>query len=167
MKSEIPKTPVSGNPTYRPEHALIDLLEESRHGSRAHRYNDLVIVERACLLVRREAPPKRPANIPGAAILTPGGKVGGWWHYCEFDKNDDHTHCTIWNKVGLVLYEGVFLPLDRKPLGADELKVEYNERWGDNAQFICLGNGRILVPASDFDRLSQVADSLNGKRPSP
>jgi hypothetical protein len=95
----------------------------------------------------REAPPKRPANVPGAAILAPGGKVGGWWHYCEFDKNDDHAHCTIWNKVGLVLYEGVFLPLDRKPLGADELKVEYNERWGDNAQFICLGNGRILVIA--------------------
>ena len=112
------------------------------------------------------APPKRPANVPGTAIFASGGKVG-WWHYCEFDRNDNQAHCTIWNHGGLVLHAGVFLPSDRKPLRADELKFVYNERWTDNAQFICLQNGRILVPASDFDRLSQFADWLEGKRPSP
>ena len=103
------------------------------------------------------APPKRPANVPGAAIFASGGKVG-WWHYCEFDRNDNQAHCTIWNQVGLILYEGVFLPSDHRPLRADELKVVYNERWGDNAQFICLENRRVLVPASDFDRLSQFVE---------
>lgn len=112
------------------------------------------------------APPKRPANVPVAAIFAPGAKVG-WWHYCEFDRNDNHAHCSIWNQGGLVLQKGVFLPSDRKPLRADELKVVYNERWGDNAQFICLENRRILLPASDFDRLSKFADWLGGKRASP
>ena len=111
------------------------------------------------------APPKRPANVPGAAIFAYGGKVG-WWHYCEFDRNENQAHCTIWNEGGLVLQQGVFLPSDHKPFKADELKIVYNERWGDNAQFICLQNGRVLVPASDFDRLSRFADWLEGKRPS-
>jgi hypothetical protein len=114
-----------------------------------------------------EAPPKRPASVPAAAILAPGSKVGGWWHYCEFNQVDNEAHCTIWNRVGLVLYEGVFLPADRKPLRPEELKVAYNERWGDNSQFICLENRRVLVPASDFDRLSQFADELEGKRSAP
>ena len=71
------------------------------------------------------APPKRPANVPVAAIFASGAKVG-WWHYCEFDRNDNQAHCTIWNQGGLVLYEGVFLPSDHRPLKADELKIVYN-----------------------------------------
>jgi hypothetical protein len=109
---------------------------------------------------------KRPANVPFAAIFASGGKVG-WWHYCEFDRNDNQAHCTIWNQGGLVLQEGIFLPSDQKPLKADELKIVYNEHWGDNAQFICLENRRVLVPASDFDRLSRFAEWLEGKRSAP
>jgi hypothetical protein len=105
-----------------------------------------------------------PPTSPVAAIFASGGRVV-WWHYCEFDRNDNQAHCTIWNQGGLVLYEGVFLPSDHRPLKADELKIVYNGRWGDNAQFICLENRRGLVPASDFDRLSQSADYLEGKRP--
>ena len=127
----------------------------------------LAVVSLPCWIAScGSAPPKRPANVPGAAIFASGGKVG-WWHYCEFDETDNQAHCTIWNQVGLILYEGVFLPSDHKTLDAGELKIVYNERWGDNAQFICLENGRVLVPASDFDRLSQFADHLEGKRPAP
>jgi hypothetical protein len=115
----------------------------------------------------RTVQPERPKNVPAAAVLAPGGKVGGWWHYCEFSQTDDKPHCSIWNAGGLVLYQGVFEPLDRQPLRADELKVVYNPRWGDNAQFICLQNGRVLVPSSDFDRLSEFGEWLEGKRSRP
>jgi hypothetical protein len=111
--------------------------------------------------------PKRPANVPSNATFAPGGKVGGWWHYCEFGNSDARAHCAIWNKGGLVLYEGIFLPQDKQPLSAEELKVVYNSKWGDDAQFINLQNGRVLVPASDFDRLTQFAEWLQGKRSSP
>ena len=101
------------------------------------------------------------------AILAPDGKTGGWWHHCEFRDSDDHAHCNIWNANGLALYEGVFLPLDHAALNRDELKVVYNSRWGDNTQFICLHNGRVLVPASDFKRLSEFGEWLQGKRSAP
>jgi hypothetical protein len=110
---------------------------------------------------------KRPRNVPTGATLAPGSKVGGWWHYCEFAETDHQSHCTIWNAGGLILYEGVFLPYDREPLEARDLKVVYNPRWGDPAQFICLENGRVLIPASDFGRLSTFADWMTGKRTTP
>ena len=107
---------------------------------------------------------KRPANIPATATFAPGGKVGGWWHYCQFGAADHLAHCTIWNAGGLVLCDGVFLPSDQEPLEVRELMVVYNPKWGDNSQFICLKNGRVLVPSSDFERLSRFADWLQGKR---
>ncbi len=96
-------------------------------------------------------------------MFAAGGKVGGWWHYCEFGE-DAKAHCQIYNAGGLVLYDGVFLPMDGQPLRAEELKLVYNSRWGDSAQFICLADSRILVPGSDFDRLSRFGEWLQGKR---
>jgi hypothetical protein len=111
--------------------------------------------------------PKRPDNVPAGATLAPGGKIGGWWHYCEFIETDHQAYCHIWNVAGLILYEGVFLPYDHQPIEAGEIKVVYNPRWGDDSQFIHLQNGRILIPESNFRRLSQFADWLSGKRSSP
>jgi hypothetical protein len=110
---------------------------------------------------------KRPQNVPADATHALGNKGVGWWHNCDFAETDHRAHCTIWNAGGLVLYEGVFLPYDRGPLEARDLKVVYNPRWGDNAQFICLENDRVLIPASEFDRLSTFADGLTGKRTTP
>ena len=111
--------------------------------------------------------PRRPENVPEGATLAPGGKVGGWWHYCKFSESDQQAHCTIWNAGGLILYEGVFRSHDGEPLESRDLKVVYNPRWGDPAQFICLQNGRLLIPSSDFERLSKFADWMTGKRDSP
>jgi hypothetical protein len=120
-----------------------------------------------CACGCQNADPKRPDNVPQAAIFAPGGKVGGWWHYCEFNSSKGEAECSIWNGAGLVLYSGPFLPLDRKPLKADELKLIYNPRWGDDAQFINLQDGRVLVPASDFDELSRFGAWLAGTGPNP
>ena len=111
-------------------------------------------------------PPKRPANVPASAVFASGGKVG-WWHYCELSTAEGQAHCTIWNMGGLVLQQGVFLPQDRRALTREEIKVIDNPRWGDNAEFINLQNGRVLIPASDFDRLSRFAEWLEGRRSSP
>jgi len=104
---------------------------------------------------RNSGVPKRPDKVPASAILAPGGKIGGWWQYCKFNETDKQVYCTIWNVAGLVLYNGIFLPLDRQPLMPDEIKVVYNPRSPDNVQLVCLASGRILVPASEFDRLSK------------
>jgi hypothetical protein len=126
---------VSGNATYRPERTLIHSWAEMNARLAAMM---LAVVSLPLAVVScGSTPPKRPTNVPAAATFASGGKVG-WWHYCKFDTNDNQAHCTIWNEAGLVLYEGVFLPSDHGLLTADELKIVYNERWGDNAQFICL-----------------------------
>lgn len=111
--------------------------------------------------------PVRPRNVPQTAIFALGNKGIGWWHDCTFNETDGHPHCTIWNRKGSVLYEGIFLPYDRMPLAANELKPTYNPRFADNSQFINLQNGRILIPGSDFERLARFLDWGNGKRRSP
>jgi len=100
--------------------------------------------------------------VPDQAFFASGNKVG-WWQYCKFNEADGHPHCTIWNEGGMVLFDGVFLPLDKQRMSPEELQVVYNDRWADNSQFINLRNGKLLVPASDFDRLSRFAEWIQGK----
>ena len=113
-----------GNPTFCPECVLLDSRAEMHVRVAATKVLtfSLLFATVSCGYV----PPKRPADVPVAAMFAPGAKVG-WWHLCEFDKNDNRAHCTIWNQGGLVLQKGVFLPSDRKPLRPDELKVVYND----------------------------------------
>ena len=108
----------------------------------------------------------RPPNVSGNAVLVRGAKVG-WWQSCSIDNAERKVHCTIWNAGGHVLYEDVFVPYDEGPAPtASELQIPTDPKY-PGPDRICLHNGRILIPQSEFSRLKRFFDWATGKRAAP
>ena len=103
--------------------------------------------------------PDRPTGVPASASYVPGGKVGGWWQYCIVNEHLQ-VHCTVWNRVGLVLHDEVFLPYDqRAAITQGELSIVSDWEFpGDDR--IRLKNGRILLPLSRFDDVKRFLDHV-------
>jgi hypothetical protein len=115
----------------------------------------------------RSVEPQRPSNVPKETVLVGAGKVGGWWQRCTVEPHSGATFCSIWNAGGLVLNEGIFVPYDQGPaVTADELQIPRVARLPGSDR-VCLQNGRILVPRSQFDRMKRFLDWSTGKAATP
>lgn len=95
---------------------------------------------------------RRPANVPLDAVLVQLAK-GGVWQRCEAVSTTGQTRCQIFTWKGGLLYDEIFLPYDQGPTPeAPDLKIpSYVPAVGSD--WVCLQNGRILLPMSRFDEL--------------
>lgn len=101
----------------------------------------------------------RPQNVPKDAVHV-GGAIG-WWQYCAYDPARDVDICHIWNRGGLVLEEGVFVPYDGgRPAKNDTLQIaDVN----NGPSEIDLRDGRILIPKAREAELRRFLDQASSK----
>ena|SRR5689334_22205035 len=116
------------------------------------------------VLIRRndnEPEPDKPSSVPTAAVLVRLPK-NYWWKYCWYEPVDSQDHCRVFNRVGDLITDDIFLPYDGgPPLQPSELQIDSQLSFGD---WVWLKNGRILLPQSNFARVKSL---LNGIAPQP
>lgn len=105
----------------------------------------------------------RPNNIPRDSVYVEGGEAG-WWQHCSYDPNQDADYCQIFNLSGEIIEDEIFLPDDGgRAAKASELDINGNALFS-GPYIVCLRNGRILIPKSDFDNQKRGIDSrLKGR----
>ncbi len=105
---------------------------------------------------------RRPTNVPWDAVLVQLAK-GGVWQRCEVASSAGKIRCQIFNWKGGLLYDEIFLPYDQGPaVPASDLKIPpYVPAVGPD--WVCLRNGRILLPTSRFDQLKSFLDKSTPK----
>jgi hypothetical protein len=102
----------------------------------------------------------RPPNVRKEAVHV--GPAIGWWQYCIYDPEQDADTCRIWNRGGLILEEGEFVPYDGgSSAKADALQISDVNSGPDR---IGLLNGRILIPKTREAEMKRFLDGLTGKR---
>ena len=103
--------------------------------------------------------PNRPAGVAQEATFVETAKTGSW-QVCRATPSRV-IHCTIWNRVGTVLLDETFKPVDgaSSPV-EDDLRVRSSGACTGGYQ-VCLKNGRILVPLSMFDRMKAFLEGRN------
>ena len=107
----------------------------------------------------RMATPTRPGNVPSDSVYVVGAYVG-WWERCSYEPQEDVNHCQIFNAGGEVLSDEVFLPYDGgRAAKQSEMKIVSNSDI-TGPQYVCLSNGRILIPKSHFENQKRTIDSL-------
>lgn len=107
----------------------------------------------------RMAVPTRPDNVPLDSVYVVGAYVG-WWERCSYDQKEDSNHCQIFNARGQIISDEAFLPYDGGKAAKDqELKIVSNSDIA-GPQYVCLTNGRILIPKSHFENQKRAIDSL-------
>ena len=105
------------------------------------------------------SPPMRPSGVAPAAVWVESAKTG-YWQVCGTTEQRE-VHCTIWNKLGTVLLDETFLPLDGGSAPVEgELRLRESGPCTGSYQ-VCLTNGRILLPQSMFERMKTL---FEGKR---
>src|SRR5579872_2911176 len=101
----------------------------------------------------------RPSNIRKDAVHV--GPAIGWWQYCMYDPEQNVDTCRIWNRGGLILEEGEFVPYDGgSPAKAHALQISDANSGPDR---ISLLNGRILIPKTREVEMKRFLDGLTGK----
>jgi len=105
--------------------------------------------------------PARPRGVPEGAVLV-NGPDEHWWQWCSYDQKDDSDHCEIFNGGGDVIWNEVFLPYDGgKAASESELKIDSDTSL-KSFQYVCLKNGRILIPKSGFENQKEFLDRRTG-----
>ena len=100
----------------------------------------------------------RPHNVPKDAVHV--GPAVGWWQYCVYDRAQDVDKCHTWNRGGLVLEEGEFVPYDDGVAATSgELRIGDINSGPDRVE---LQNGRILIPKAREADMKRFLDSLTG-----
>ena len=80
------------------------------------------------------------------------GAKTGYWQICSMGEHA-RVHCTVWNDGGTVLKNEIYLPLDEGPAPQQaDLQIRAREICSGPYQ-VCLVNGRILLPESQFEQL--------------
>jgi hypothetical protein len=106
--------------------------------------------------------PARPSGVPPDSAYVVGA-YKGWWERCSFDSTHDADQCQIFNAGGELLHDEVFLPYDGgEAARASELKIDTDSNLA-GPQYVCLTNGRILIPKSDFEGQKRYLDWATGK----
>ena len=86
------------------------------------------------------------------AVRVEGAKTG-YWQLCRLDANR-RVHCTVWNDAGKVLKDETYLPLDEGPAPTEnDLRIRGGEVCSGGPYQVCLTNGRVMLPESQFDQL--------------
>jgi len=110
--------------------------------------------------------PARPNNIPQDSVLVTGADEH-WWERCSYDQKENLDHCQIFNAGGDVIWNEAFLPYDGgKAANETDLMIDSNARL-KSWQFVCLKNGRILLPKSQFEKFKEFLDRRTGKSRTP
>lgn len=115
----------------------------------------VAIVQAVMPAVRADAVERsRPKNVPQDAVHV-GGFMGRW-DRCEYDPTNDVNICKVWNRGGMLLADGVYVPYDRGPAAkGDTLRLV----GGYNGEVVIhLRNGRILILES---REAEIRKSLD------
>jgi hypothetical protein len=86
----------------------------------------------------------RPQNVPRNALHVDGAI--GCWQMCTFDSKRVVDRCMTWNRGGLPLEDGQFVPYDGGPAATPaQLQINGLNSGPDRVE---LRNGRILIPKS-------------------
>jgi len=106
--------------------------------------------------------PRRPSNVPDDSVYVVGAKVG-WWERCSYESKRDVDRCQIFDEGGDIVSDEDFLPYDGGPAAKrSELDVVSDSDLA-GPQYVCLRNGRILIPKSHFDSQKRYLDWATGK----
>jgi hypothetical protein len=106
--------------------------------------------------------PGRPGNVPADSVYVVGAKVG-WWERCTYDSKQNVDQCQIFNEGGEILSDEEFLPYDGgSAVKQSQLEIVSNSDLA-GPQYVCLRNGRILIPKSHFDAQKRYLDWATGK----
>ncbi|WP_031497556.1 hypothetical protein [Bryobacter aggregatus] len=105
---------------------------------------------------------RRPQNVPTDAVLVQLAK-GGVWQKCNVASATGKNRCQIFNWKGELLYDEIFLPYDQGPtIEFSDLRIpKYAAAVGPD--WVCLENGRILLPESRFEQLKEFLDRTTPK----
>jgi len=102
----------------------------------------------------------RPRDVPKEAVHV-GGAVG-WWQHCTYDPVLDMDDCQIWNRKGVALESGQFVPYDGgNAVNSEELQITDTQSGPDRIE---LKNGRILIPQAREAEMKRFLDRVTGKR---
>ena len=108
--------------------------------------------------------PKRPENVSVDAVRIPGIKGTDFWQQCSLQQTTHVVRCQIFNGVGHVLREDVFVPyIGSLPSEQRDLKIV--PRGGN--EWVELENGTILIPESQFARIKDFLDWERGLKRRP
>jgi hypothetical protein len=118
-----------------------------------------------CFMVARRQP-ARPKSIPEDSAFVHGGE-DHWWERCSCDTKEDTNRCQVFNARGAVIWNEVFLPYEGgKAAKEAELQVDGESRIA-GPQYVCLKNGRILIPKSSFESFKEFLDRTYGQSKVP
>lgn len=105
--------------------------------------------------------PSRPRNIPTDAVYVRFEK-GAVWQRCRIEPATSFVRCQIFSEKGRTEHDESFFPYDHGPtLEPSELAVATKDP-DAGPDWVCLENGRILMPGSHYDYVKSV---LNKKLP--
>ncbi|HYP07900.1 MAG TPA: hypothetical protein VER03_16835 [Bryobacteraceae bacterium] len=105
--------------------------------------------------------PIRPRNVPADAALVPFDK-SFVWQRCAIEPTTSFVRCQIYSEKGRVEHDESFFPYDEGPtLEKSELSIASKDP-DAGPDWVCLENGRILMPGSRYDYVRSV---LNKKLP--
>jgi hypothetical protein len=105
----------------------------------------------------------RPQNVPIDSVYVNGIKGDGWWQHCSYDGPRDVDYCQIYNWGGGIIWDEVFLPYDGGAAAKRSELIIDNQNRLAGPQYVCLKNGRILIPNSDFENQRRFLDRRTGK----
>jgi hypothetical protein len=93
--------------------------------------------------------PKRPDNVPASATLVLQ-RFDAFWQYCWLDHNANKNRCKIFNRVGGVIRDEVFIPYSGDgPIPESRLKVGK----GGDVDYVELQDGTFLIPENGYQEI--------------
>jgi hypothetical protein len=105
----------------------------------------------------------RPRNAPVDSVYVNGPFGEGWWQHCSYLAPNDVDRCQIYNWGGGVIWDEVFVPYDGESAVREPGLTIDNETRFAGPQYVCLKNGRILIPKSHFEDTKRFLDWRTGK----
>jgi hypothetical protein len=104
----------------------------------------------------------RPRNVPSDAVFVQLEK-SGVWQRCSIEPATGFVRCQIFSEKGRTEHDESFFPYDEGPtVQPSELTVASKDP-DAGLHWICLNNGRILMPGSRYDYVKAVLDKKLSK----
>jgi len=105
----------------------------------------------------------RPENVPVDSVYVDAPWAEGWWQHCSYLATQAIDHCQTFNWGGGTIKDEEFIPYDGGTAAKEsELTIDNGARLA-GPYIVCLKNGRILIPKSDFENQKRFIDWMTGK----
>jgi hypothetical protein len=95
--------------------------------------------------------PNRPPGVTPGAVRIDGAKTY-YWQLCRTGQGVQ-IHCTVWNGDATILKDETYLPLDEGPTPKEADLAIRPAKICSGPYQVCLTNGRVLLPESQFEQL--------------